>query len=129
MSRFFSTKISIFFETSRLLHEATASGRVTEGLSAIRRAARPAPDLRLIRSPSAAVPPWRRASNTTLVETRFLRRKRVSGPVLGDGRRAHDPLEGRAEGAFGFVAERQGDRGDGVLGVTQLVRRQQHAPA
>ena len=43
-------------------------------------------------------------------------------------RTAHHPLEGCAEGAFGLVAERQGDDGDGIAGVRQPIPGQQHSP-
>ena len=44
-------------------------------------------------------------------------------------RTAHDSFEGRAEGAFGFIAERQGDGGYGIAAVRQPVAGEQHAPA
>ncbi len=47
------------------------------------------------------------------------RRSRVWAMDISPWRTAHDPLEGRAEGAFGFIAERQGDGGNGVAGIRQ----------
>jgi hypothetical protein len=44
-------------------------------------------------------------------------------------RTAHDPLEGCAESAFGFVAERKGNDGNGIAGIHQPVPGQQHSPA
>ena len=37
------------------------------------------------------------------------------------GEQPHDPLEGGAEGAFGFVAERPGNDGNGIAGILQPV--------
>jgi len=45
------------------------------------------------------------------------------------GRAAHDSLEGKAEGAFGRVAERQGNFRDRVEGISEPVACAQHAPA
>jgi len=44
-------------------------------------------------------------------------------------RTARHPLEGGAEGAFGFVAERAGDDGNGIAGVHEPVPGQPHLPA
>ena len=43
--------------------------------------------------------------------------------------RADDPFEGFAEGAFGFVAERQGDNRNGIARIRQPVPGPQHSPA
>jgi len=44
-------------------------------------------------------------------------------------RAAHDSLECSAEGAFGFVAERERDGGDGIRGVDEAIGGEEHAPA
>jgi hypothetical protein len=45
---------------------------------------------------------------------------RIPATAILPRRTAHDPLEGCTEGAFGFVAERQGDDGNGIDGIHRL---------
>ncbi len=40
----------------------------------------------------------------------------IAAPIL-PWRTPHHPLESRAEGAFGFITERQGDGGNGFAGA------------
>ena len=47
-------------------------------------------------------------------------RRQVPGTAILPWRAAHDPLEGRAESVFGFVAERQGNDGMGSLEFSSL---------
>jgi hypothetical protein len=57
------------------------------------------------------------------------RGSRIAAMAILPWRTAHDPFEGCTEGAFGFVAERQGNDGNGIAGIRQPVPSQQHSPA
>src|SRR5271156_5935230 len=55
-------------------------------------------------------------------------RSRTPAPAILPWRRAHDPLEGRAESALGLVAKGQGNHGNWIARIHDPVPGQQHSP-
>jgi hypothetical protein len=59
---------------------------------------------------------------------RYAHRNRIPATAVLSWRTAHDPLEGCAERAFGFISERRSHDGNWIGGIRQPVPGQQHSP-